>query len=169
VKLGVISLGCDKATVDSETLIARFVGHGAEVTAALDDADVILVNTCGFIDAAKKESIDAMLEAARYKNEGRCRAVVVFGESGGKIEGAFRAFVGTGRAAMRRVESLAEAVEAARSLAETGDVVLLSPACTSYDAYESFERRGEHFRSLVKQMIKPDLTAAEGEVQPSLP
>lgn len=99
----------------------------------------------------------------------RCRAVVVFGESGGKIEGAFRAFVGTGRAAMRRVGSLAEAVEAARSLAETGDVVLLSPACTSYDAYESFERRGEHFRSLVKQMIKPDLTAAEGEVQPSLP
>ena len=79
MKLGVISLGCDKATVDSETLIARFVGHGAEVTAALDDADVILVNTCGFIDAAKKESIDAMLEAARYKSEGRCRAVVAVG------------------------------------------------------------------------------------------
>jgi ribosomal protein S12 methylthiotransferase len=79
VKLGVISLGCDKATVDSESLIARFVGHGAEVTGALEDADIILVNTCGFIDAAKQESIDAMLEAARFKSEGRCRAVVAVG------------------------------------------------------------------------------------------
>jgi ribosomal protein S12 methylthiotransferase len=79
MKLGVISLGCDKATVDSEALIARFVGHGAEVTNALDDADVILVNTCGFIDAAKQESIDAMLAAAKMKTEGRCRAVVAVG------------------------------------------------------------------------------------------
>jgi ribosomal protein S12 methylthiotransferase len=79
MKLGVISLGCDKATVDSEALIARFVGHGASVTPALDDADVILVNTCGFIDAAKQESIDAMLAAAKMKQDGRCRAVVAVG------------------------------------------------------------------------------------------
>ncbi len=79
MKLGVISLGCDKATVDSEALIARFVGHGAQLTYALEDADVILVNTCGFIDAAKQESIDAMLAAARMKQEGRCRAVVAVG------------------------------------------------------------------------------------------
>jgi ribosomal protein S12 methylthiotransferase len=79
MKLGVISLGCDKATVDSEALLARFVGHGAEVTPELADADVILVNTCGFIDAAKQESIDAMLTAARMKLEGRCRAVVAVG------------------------------------------------------------------------------------------
>ena len=79
MKLGVISLGCDKATVDTEALLARFVGHGAEVTPALDDADVILVNTCGFIDAAKKESIDALLAAAHMKTEGRCRAVVAVG------------------------------------------------------------------------------------------
>ncbi len=65
--------------MDSESIVARFVGHGAEVTAALDDADVILINTCGFIDAAKQESIDAMLRAARYKTEGRCRAVVAVG------------------------------------------------------------------------------------------
>jgi len=79
VKLGVISLGCDKATVDSEALIARFVGHGAELTHALDDADVIMVNTCGFIDTAKKESIDAMLQATQYKKDGRCQAVVAVG------------------------------------------------------------------------------------------
>lgn len=79
MKLGVISLGCDKATVDSERLVAEFVGHGASVTPVLDDADIILINTCGFIDAAKQESIDAILEAARLKARGRCRAVVAVG------------------------------------------------------------------------------------------
>jgi ribosomal protein S12 methylthiotransferase len=79
LKLGVISLGCDKATVDSEHLVARLVGHGATVTPSLEQADVILVNTCGFIDAAKQESIEALLEAARCKAEGRCRAVVAVG------------------------------------------------------------------------------------------
>ena len=79
MKLGVISLGCDKATVDSEHLVARLVGHGAEVTPALDAADVILVNTCGFIDAAKRESIEALLQAGRLKQGGRCRAVVAVG------------------------------------------------------------------------------------------
>ena len=79
MKLGVISLGCDKATADSEALLARFVGRGAEYTGALGDADVILVNTCGFIDAAKQESIDALLQAARMKQRGRCRAVVAVG------------------------------------------------------------------------------------------
>lgn len=79
MRLGVISLGCDKATVDSERLVAQCVGHGAEVTRALEDADVILVNTCGFIDAAKRESVDALLQAARLKVEGRCRAVVAVG------------------------------------------------------------------------------------------
>jgi len=79
LKLGVISLGCDKATVDSEHLVASLVGHGAAVTRRLEDADVILVNTCGFIDAAKRESIEALLEAGRLKREGRCRAVVAVG------------------------------------------------------------------------------------------
>lgn len=79
MKLGIVSLGCDKATVDSEALIARLVGHGASVTPDLAEAEVILVNTCGFIDAAKQESINAMLEAARMKTRGRCRAVVAVG------------------------------------------------------------------------------------------
>ncbi len=59
------------------------------------------------------------------------------------------------------MEGLSEAVEAARRLAQPRDVVLLSPACTSYDAYDSFEHRGEHFRRLVAQMVM--------EAQPSLP
>ena len=79
MKLGVISLGCDKATVDSERLVGELVGHGAIVTPDLPHADVILVNTCGFIDAAKQESIDAMLDAARLKRAGGVKAVVAVG------------------------------------------------------------------------------------------
>ncbi len=78
MKLGVISLGCDKATVDSERLVGELVGHGAVVTPELASADVILVNTCGFIDAAKQESIDAILSAAKLKAEG-VKAVVAVG------------------------------------------------------------------------------------------
>jgi len=79
MKLGVISLGCDKATVDSERLVGQLVGHGAVITPDLPSADVILVNTCGFIDAAKQESIDAILEAARLKTTGTVKAVVAVG------------------------------------------------------------------------------------------
>jgi ribosomal protein S12 methylthiotransferase len=79
MKLGVISLGCDKATVDSERLVGELVGHGAVVTPDLPQADVILVNTCGFIDAAKQESIDAILGAAKLKRDGAAKAVVAVG------------------------------------------------------------------------------------------
>ena len=79
MKLGVVSLGCDKATVDSERLVGELVGHGATVTRDLSAADVILVNTCGFIDAAKQESIDAILAAARLKRDGHVKAVVAAG------------------------------------------------------------------------------------------
>jgi ribosomal protein S12 methylthiotransferase len=79
VKVGFITLGCDKNTVDTERYLAELSDHGAEHTHQLGEADVIIVNTCGFIDAAKKESIDAMIEAARYKSEGVCQAVVGVG------------------------------------------------------------------------------------------
>ncbi|MFL5470141.1 MAG: 30S ribosomal protein S12 methylthiotransferase RimO [Gemmatimonadaceae bacterium] len=79
MKVGIITLGCDKNTVDSERYLAQLSDHSAEYTSALDEADIIIVNTCGFIDAAKKESIDAMIEAARFKTTGRCQAVVGVG------------------------------------------------------------------------------------------
>jgi ribosomal protein S12 methylthiotransferase len=79
MKLGVISLGCDKATVDSERLVGELVGHGAVITPDLQHSDVILVNTCGFIDAAKQESINAILGAAKLKQDGEVKAVVAVG------------------------------------------------------------------------------------------
>ncbi len=90
----------------------------------------------------------------------RCRAIVLFGESAGKLEKPLKSPATRASPPIRRVDGLAEAVAVARAEAREGDVVLMSPACTSYDAYENFEQRGEHFRALVQQMIK--------EVQPSL-
>ena len=79
MKVGIITLGCDKNTVDSERYLAQLSDFSAEYTADLAEAEVIIVNTCGFIDAAKKESIDAMIEAAHFKTKGRCQAVVAVG------------------------------------------------------------------------------------------
>lgn len=79
VRIGVVTLGCDKNTVDSERVLARLAAAGARVQEGADDAEVIVINTCGFIDAAKEESIDAILQAVRLKETGRARAVVAMG------------------------------------------------------------------------------------------
>ncbi len=79
MKFSLITLGCDKNTVDSERMLATLVGHGAEHTPDPADAEVLIVNTCGFIDAAKEESIDTLLEAARLKDSGRLLALVAVG------------------------------------------------------------------------------------------
>ncbi len=79
MRFSVLTLGCDKNTVDSERYIAELVAHGAERSTSMDEADVIVVNTCGFIDAAKRESLDAILDAARRKDSGRCQLVAAVG------------------------------------------------------------------------------------------
>jgi ribosomal protein S12 methylthiotransferase len=79
MKLGLVSLGCDKNTVDSERILATLAASGVTSTHILPEADVVLVNTCGFIDSAKRESIDTLLDAARLKEDGACKAVVAVG------------------------------------------------------------------------------------------
>ncbi len=86
----------------------------------------------------------------------RCRGIVFFGTDGPRLEAAVEANAGTvayeDRPVTVRVATLAEAVREACEIAEPGDVVLLSPACTSFDAYRNFEERGEEFRRLVHAM-----------------
>src|SRR6478672_11802594 len=79
MKIGFVTLGCDKNTVDTERYLGELASYGGEYTADLSSAEVIIVNTCGFIDAAKKESIDALVDAGRYKSDGSCQAVVAVG------------------------------------------------------------------------------------------
>ena len=74
-----IGLGCAKNLVDGEVMLGHLVERGVEVTPDLDDAEVVIVNTCGFIEDAKRESVRAILEIARRKGKGRLRRLVVAG------------------------------------------------------------------------------------------
>jgi ribosomal protein S12 methylthiotransferase len=78
-KVAFVSLGCDKNLVDSEHMLGMLHGGGYTLTASEQEADVLVVNTCSFIEDAKKESIEQILEVARYKEEGNCKALIVTG------------------------------------------------------------------------------------------
>ncbi|HEX8096385.1 MAG TPA: 30S ribosomal protein S12 methylthiotransferase RimO [Pyrinomonadaceae bacterium] len=79
MKIGFVSLGCPKNLVDSEVMMGRLKQSGYEITNDPNEADTLVVNTCGFIESAKQESVDAILEAARLKGEGKARRLVVAG------------------------------------------------------------------------------------------
>lgn len=74
-----ISLGCPKNQVDGEALLAKLKKAGYEIVNNIEDSDVMIINTCGFIEQAKKEAIDTILEVAEYKNAGLISAIVVTG------------------------------------------------------------------------------------------
>ncbi len=78
-KVGFISLGCPKNLVDSEVMMGQLKATGYQITADASEADTVVVNTCGFIDSAKKESIEAILEAAQLKSDGKATRLVVAG------------------------------------------------------------------------------------------
>ena len=79
MKIGFVSLGCPKNLVDSEVMMGQLVAKGHELTSHPDQAEVLVVNTCSFIDPAKKESVDTILEMAAYKKVGRARKLIVAG------------------------------------------------------------------------------------------
>src|SRR6185295_17276722 len=79
MKIGMISLGCPKNLVDSEVMLGLAQQAGHELTREPEGADVLVVNTCAFIDKAKQESVDAILEMAEFKKTGACKTLVVAG------------------------------------------------------------------------------------------
>ncbi|HEV2202252.1 MAG TPA: 30S ribosomal protein S12 methylthiotransferase RimO [Bryobacteraceae bacterium] len=79
MKIGFVSLGCPKNLVDTEVMMGQLRQAGHELTPHPSDADVIVVNTCSFIDPAKQESVDTILEMAEYKKTGRARKLIVAG------------------------------------------------------------------------------------------
>ncbi len=79
MRFHVITLGCDKNTVDSERYVAELTALGARSVRNPEDAELLVVNTCGFIDAAKEESLEAIIEATRFKSSGSCRMVAAVG------------------------------------------------------------------------------------------
>ncbi|MGQ0541778.1 MAG: 30S ribosomal protein S12 methylthiotransferase RimO [Blastocatellia bacterium] len=78
-KVGFVSLGCPKNLVDSEVMMGQLAEAGYEITNNAEEADTVVVNTCGFIESAKQESVDAILEATRWKTNGKANRVIVAG------------------------------------------------------------------------------------------
>src|SRR5437879_2566393 len=76
IKVGLVSLGCAKNLVDSEVMLGALARDGMELTGNAEDADVVIVNTCGFIEASKQESINAILKANELRVTGRCKALI---------------------------------------------------------------------------------------------
>ena len=78
MKVGFISLGCSKNLIDTEITIGKFKNHKYTITNNPKDAEIIVVNTCGFIDSAKEEAINTILEMAEYKKK-HCKYLIVMG------------------------------------------------------------------------------------------
>ena len=120
--VGMVSLGCPKNLVDGEVMLGRLQGAGYELVADPKQADVIVVNTCAFIDRAKQESVDAILEMAREKEIGHAQRLVVTGCLTQRYDAELRreipeidATLGTGQ-----VEGIVEAVGGRGDLARRG-------------------------------------------------
>ncbi|HOL79105.1 MAG TPA: 30S ribosomal protein S12 methylthiotransferase RimO, partial [Clostridiales bacterium] len=79
IRVGFISLGCPKNRVDSEMMLARLNNAGFEIIDEIDYADIIIINTCAFIEDAKKEAIENILEMAQLKESGLVRKIIVTG------------------------------------------------------------------------------------------
>lgn len=79
MKIGVVSLGCPKNLVDSETMLGLINEENYEITNDPSEAEIIIVNTCGFIESAKEESINTILQMAEYKKSGSCKYIIVTG------------------------------------------------------------------------------------------
>src|SRR5271169_2234316 len=78
-KIGFVSLGCPKNLVDSEVMMGLLARAGAELSPRAEDADVIVVNTCSFIESAQQESVNTILEMAAHKTSGRAKKLIVAG------------------------------------------------------------------------------------------
>src|SRR5919108_4881282 len=125
MKIGMVSLGCPKNLVDSEVMLGLAQQAGHELTREAGDADVLVVNTCAFIDRAKQESIDTILEMARQKRDGRCSRLVVTGCLAERYRDELRreipeidALLGTGE-----VEGILDAISASPRIRESAGPV----------------------------------------------
>ena len=79
MKVGFVSLGCSKNLIDTEMMIGVFKNNGFTIVNNPQTADIIVINTCGFIEPAKEEAINTILEMAEYKKTGKCKILVATG------------------------------------------------------------------------------------------
>lgn len=129
---GFISLGCAKNLVDTEVMLGILADNNIHITDNPQDADILIINTCGFIDSAKEESIATIMQMAEYKKEGKCRGVIVAGCLGQRYQQELldelpevSAIVGTG--AWHRI------MEAVNAVLGNERVLLIGEMDTIYD------------------------------------
>jgi ribosomal protein S12 methylthiotransferase len=149
MRLYLASLGCAKNLVDSETMLGQLINAGWRITQDPQNADTIIVNTCSFIESAVNESIDTILELARFKNSGACRRIIITGclperyrealvESLPEVD----VFLGTG--------AFDKIVTAANGSQNIGRCLLPNPNVISYGQQESLRVRSSSYMAYLK-------------------
>jgi len=158
--VGFVSLGCPKNLVDSEVMMGLLDRAGARLTARPEDAEILIVNTCSFIDTAKQESVDTILEMARYKASGSAKRLIVAGCLVERYRDEIRksipevdAVVGTGE-----LESIIEAAGLARPQA----VAALSPFTILSGSGRAESRPGQESRAGTHKQSSETLASVKG-------
>lgn len=152
MKAGFISLGCSKNLVDTEVMLGILKQHGIELTANPAEADILIVNTCAFIQSAKEESITTILNMAEYKESGRCRSLIVAGCLGQRYKQELLdeipeadAIIGTG-AWGRIMEAVEETLKGHRVVIAGKDEALYdenTPRITTTPSYTAYVKIAE--------------------------
>ena len=152
MKAGFISLGCSKNLVDTEVMLGILQQHGIELTANPAEADILIVNTCAFIQSAKEESITTILNMAEYKESGRCRSLIVAGCLGQRYKQELLdeipeadAIIGTG-AWGRIMEAVEETLKGHRLVIAGKDEALYdehTPRITTTPSYTAYVKIAE--------------------------
>jgi len=162
--VGFISLGCPKNLVDSEVMMGLLDRAGARLTARPEDAEILVVNTCSFIDTAKQESVDAILEMARHKTEGRATRLIVAGCLVERYRDEIRknipevdAVVGTGE-----LESILEAAGIARQPAVLSPFNILSSSGVAETRSGQESLSGTHKHEAMAFRPEGDLREQQG-------
>lgn len=130
MKIGLVSLGCSKNLVDSELMLGALRAAGFITTDELDQAEILIVNSCGFIESAKRESIETLLRLAEFKQTGACRVLILAGCLGQRYSSDLMndlpeidAIVGTG-AWDRLPEAIQAALQGSRTVFTAGNAIL---------------------------------------------
>ena len=152
MKAGFVSLGCSKNLVDTEMMLGILREHGIELTPEPAEADILIVNTCAFIESAKEESITTILNMAEYKESGRCRSLIVAGCLGQRYGQELLddmpeadAIIGTG-AWNRIMEAVEESLKGHRVVIAGEDKLLYdehTPRITTTPAYTAYVKIAE--------------------------
>jgi ribosomal protein S12 methylthiotransferase len=166
MKIGMVSLGCPKNLVDSEVMLGLAQQQGHELTRDAADAEVLIVNTCAFIDKAKQESIDTILEMAEHKKSGACRRLIVTGCMAERYRDELRAEIpeidavlGTGE-----VPEIVGAIGAIGARSANGAVIPLrrsngEPIAPSHHSHPSHSSHSSHLPTYIYDADTPRLLA----------